>query len=235
MVVDDKEKFIYFLLSDSSIHSVNIQGSGYLPIQRHNATNLESIHLIPKTESNHINLMAISNKGDRLYFSCKDKKIDLVYTRPSPPLPGSLLFNDLTKETSELSFYNHGVFAAVLGKSKRTYLVMTNANSIRDADSTPVSSIINEKVLLLITSCRFSWKMYIANLSTKKYGQLSKTIQRMHYPTIISRKLQNHQKAQHVSSQHSQLLASHITLSNDLLIIYQKLYLPLIQMIFYLS
>lgn len=137
--MDDDQEFLYYLLSDSSIHSVEIGGSVYLPNQRYNGVHLESLHLIPKTESTKVNLMAISNKGDRLYFSCKDKKIDLIYTRASPPLPGSLLFNDLTKETCDLSFYNHGVFAAVLGKSKRSYLVMTNANSIPDVNGTPVS------------------------------------------------------------------------------------------------
>lgn len=139
MVVDNDEKFLFLLLSDSSIHSVNIQGSSYLPIQRYNAANLESIHLISKTESKQISLMAVSSKGERLYFSCKDKTIDLIYTRSSPPLPGSLLFNNLTNELCELSYYNHGVLAAVLVKSEKKYLLFTTANSIRDGNSNPVS------------------------------------------------------------------------------------------------
>ncbi|KAI7879864.1 Nup133 N terminal like-domain-containing protein, partial [Mucor mucedo] len=148
LVVDNDQEFLYYLLNDSSIHSVDIGGSVYLPNQRFNGAQLESLHLIPKSESTKVNLMAISNKGERLYFSCKDKKIDLIYTRTSPPLPGSLLFNDLTKETCDLSFYNHGVFAAVLGKSKRSYLVMTNANSIPDENGLPlmVEDVYNESV-----------------------------------------------------------------------------------------
>ncbi|KAI8054730.1 Nup133 N terminal like-domain-containing protein [Thamnidium elegans] len=148
MVVDNDEKFLFLLLSDSSIHSVNIQGSSYLPIQRYNATNLESIHLISKTESKQINLMAVSSKGERLYFSCKNKTIDLIYTRSYPPLPGSLLFNNLTNELCELSYYNHGVFAAVLVKSEKKYLLFTTANSIRDGNSNPtlVEDVYNELI-----------------------------------------------------------------------------------------
>jgi hypothetical protein len=144
MVVDDKEKLLYILLSDSSIHSINIQGSHYSPIQRYNSSDLESIHLIPSTESKHINLMAVTNKGDRFYFACKNKSIDLIHTRPAPPLPGSLLFNQFTKETCDLSFYNHGVFSAILSKSDRKHLVFTSSNLIRDLDLKLVSLFIIE-------------------------------------------------------------------------------------------
>lgn len=173
MVVDNKQEFLYYLLTDSSIHSVDIQGSVYLPNERYMGTQLESLHLIPRTESTKVNLMAISNKGERLYFVCKDKKIELVYTRSAPPLPGSLLFNELTNQTCNLSFYNHGVFAAVLNKSKKAYLVMTNANSIQDKDETPVSFFFflsDTTFLYLYINVRFSWKMYTTNFWIKKFG-----------------------------------------------------------------
>lgn len=139
MAMDKENELLFMLLKDSSIHSVNIQGSQYLPIQRAHATNLESIHYISPLESNVINLMAVSNKGDRLYYSAKGNNIDLIHTRSAPPLPGSLLFNSLTNETSDLSMYNFGIFATILSKSEKKYLVFTSANSIEDSASNRVS------------------------------------------------------------------------------------------------
>jgi hypothetical protein len=139
MTIDKEKELLFLLLNDSSIHSVNIQGSQYLPIQRTFAQNLESIHHIPSHESKIINLMAVSNKGDRLYYSSKDKTIDLIHTSLAPPLPGSLIFNSLTTESSELSFYNYGIFAAILNKSEKRYLVFTSANSVDEAGSKRVS------------------------------------------------------------------------------------------------
>lgn len=152
MAMDKENELLFMLLKDSSIHSVNIQGSQYLPIQRAHATNLESIHYISPLESNVINLMAVSNKGDRLYYSAKGNNIDLIHTRSAPPLPGSLLFNSLTNETSDLSMYNFGIFATILSKSEKKYLVFTSANSIEDSASNRVlmedvySELLSEKV-----------------------------------------------------------------------------------------
>jgi hypothetical protein len=141
MAIDKDKDLLFLLLEDSSIHSVNIQGSQYLPIQRTFAQNLESIRYIPSHESKLINLMAVSNKGDRLYYSSKEKSIDLIHTSLAPPLPGSLLFNSLTKESVDLSFYNYGIFAAILSKSEKKFLVFTSANSVEEPESKRVSRI----------------------------------------------------------------------------------------------
>lgn len=145
MAMDKENEFLFILLKDSSIHSINIQGSQYLPVQRIYANNLESIHYISSQESNIINLMAVSNKGDRLYYSAKGKSIDLIHTRNAPPLPGSLLFNSLTNESSNLSMYNFGIFATILSKSEKKHLVFTSANSIEESESQRVSLIISQK------------------------------------------------------------------------------------------
>jgi hypothetical protein len=142
MVVDDFTKVLFILLKDSSIHTVDIAGSNYLPIARHehntaNGNTLESLHPVPEMESKQLNLIAVSNKGERLYFysDTKKKRVEHKYTIPPPPtLPGSLLFNNFAEQTCQKSFYDHGIFAAALSKSERKFLVLTGANLVKDTN-----------------------------------------------------------------------------------------------------
>lgn len=137
IVVDDHTKLLYILKADSSIHTVNIQ-TNYQPMAAYKydttqGTTLEFIHHVPSTESKEYNLMAVSNKGDHMYFHCQGAVIELKHTRPAPTsLPGSLLLNQFTQQTCDLSFYNDGIFAATLAKSERKYLVLTAGGLISD-------------------------------------------------------------------------------------------------------
>lgn len=139
IVLDDDAKLLYLLLEDASIHLVNIQGSQYLPLSRYRGSKLESIHLIPSSESKQLDLMAVANNGDRLYFVYQQPDIVYKYKRSAPPLPGSILFNKLSNEKTELSFYRLGVFIASLCKSDSKYLVLISANAIETSESQHVS------------------------------------------------------------------------------------------------
>lgn len=139
-VLDDAAKYLFLLLSDSSICAVNIQGDQYLPYQRYTEKkyHLESIHLVSSGKDKS-KLMAISNHGDRLFYVFEEPAITFQYSRPAPPISGSLLFNRLSQESVDMSFYRHqGVVANVLGKSERSYLVFTAADIIAKADGTHV-------------------------------------------------------------------------------------------------
>jgi hypothetical protein len=177
MVLDDEAKLLYMLLEDASIHLVNVQGSQYLPLSRYKGTKLASIHLIPSSESKQLNLMAVAHNGDRLYFTYQKPNIIYKYTLPAPPLPGHLMFNQLTSEKSELSFYQPGVFITSLCKSEVRYIVFTSANAIETSESQHVS-LSTEKILLMNSDSFFLsrclLKMYIMNYSRKKFGLLWK-------------------------------------------------------------
>ncbi|RCH91051.1 hypothetical protein CU098_004065, partial [Rhizopus stolonifer] len=114
---------LFVLQSDSSIHAVNIKGTLYSPVHRFEGSNLASIHVVPPTESSIVRIMAVSEKGDRHYLKYQYPEFTLYHTRSAPSLAGSLLFNGLMKEETEVSFYQQGVFGAVLSKSEKQFLI----------------------------------------------------------------------------------------------------------------
>lgn len=136
LVLDDADNLLYMLLSDSSIHVAAIEGIRYAPLQRYMGENLESIHLVQDTKKPSI--MAVAKNGDRLFFQNEYPDIKLIFTRSAPPLPGSILFNNLTDQHADLSFYQQGIFASVLSKSEKHYLVLTNISFASVVDSNPV-------------------------------------------------------------------------------------------------
>ncbi|KAI8371920.1 Nup133 N terminal like-domain-containing protein [Blakeslea trispora] len=125
-----KNDILYVLQDDSTIHAVNIKGSLYAPMQRYSGSDLASIHTVPNTESTRLHLMAVSEKGDRLYFRYQHPDFILVHTRPAPPLPGSYLFNALSQEQAKTAFYQQGTFSAVLSKAGKEFLVWICSDAI---------------------------------------------------------------------------------------------------------
>lgn len=74
MLVCNRTDSLVLLLEDSTIHTANISNDYYLPVARYDhdieksGNPLQSIHPVPELESAEVNFMAVSNKGDRLYF-----------------------------------------------------------------------------------------------------------------------------------------------------------------------
>ncbi|KAL9555419.1 hypothetical protein MBANPS3_002359 [Mucor bainieri] len=136
LVLDEASELLYMLLSDSSIHVAQVRGTTYSLLKRYESQNLESIHLVHDTKKPC--LMAVASNGDRLFLQNENLDIQLIFTRPAPPLPGSLLFNDLTDQHADLSYYRQGVFAAVLAKSEKSYFVLTSTSVASVNESKPV-------------------------------------------------------------------------------------------------
>ncbi|KAL7335024.1 hypothetical protein PS15p_200566 [Mucor circinelloides] len=136
LVLDEAGELLYMLLSDSSIHVAQIRGTTYSLLKRYESQNLESIQLVQDTKKPC--LMAVAKNGDRMFLQSENLDIQLVFTRPAPPLPGSILFNGLTDQHAYLSFYRQGIFASVLSKSERKYFVLTSTSFASIKDSKPV-------------------------------------------------------------------------------------------------
>ncbi|KAI8643851.1 hypothetical protein BD408DRAFT_442321 [Parasitella parasitica] len=136
LALDEAEDLLYVLLSDSSIHVASIGGVRYVPLQRYMGRDLESICLVQDTKKP--SLMAVAKNGDRLYFQYEYPNIKLKFTRSAPPLPGSILFNDLTDQHANLSFYQQGIFASIFSKSEKHYLVLTGTNFASVEETKPV-------------------------------------------------------------------------------------------------
>ncbi|KAI7903615.1 Nup133 N terminal like-domain-containing protein [Cokeromyces recurvatus] len=133
--VDNQEKVLYLLLSDSSIHVINIRGNQYLPQERYIGKQLSTIHLVSAPHLKKTKLMAVANNGDRLFFACDFPTITLKYTCTAPPLPGSLIFNKMANEQVEFTFYREGIFAAILCKSETTYFILTGSSILKTSDN----------------------------------------------------------------------------------------------------
>ncbi|KAK4510896.1 uncharacterized protein ATC70_000005 [Mucor velutinosus] len=136
LVLDEAGELLYMLLSDSSIHVAQIRGTTYSLLKRYESQHLESIHLVQDTKKPC--LMAVANNGDRLFLQNESLDIQLIFTRPAPPLPGSILFNNLTDQHADLAYYQQGVFATVLAKSEKKYFVLTNTSVASVKESKPV-------------------------------------------------------------------------------------------------
>jgi hypothetical protein len=141
IIVCERTKSLILLLKTSSIHIVDIEGNNYLSVARYdydteeNGNTLQSLHPVTDVESNEVNFMAVSNKGDRLYFKndMAAKTVELKHTiAPPSTLPGALFFNNFTEQSCDKSFYDHGVFVTALSKSERKHLVLSIATLVKD-------------------------------------------------------------------------------------------------------
>ncbi|KAI8994780.1 Nup133 N terminal like-domain-containing protein [Pilobolus umbonatus] len=130
MLLDNPQKILYILYDDSSIQSINVQGTQFVLNYQYKGTHLDSIHLIPPTELSNINFMAVTSSGNRRFFNSTRQSMTLIHTRIAPPLPGHLLFNNLTEESVDLSFYSYNIYAAVLSKSNKKYFIMLSTDHI---------------------------------------------------------------------------------------------------------
>ncbi|KAI9484117.1 MAG: Nup133 N terminal like-domain-containing protein [Benjaminiella poitrasii] len=164
--VNNQEKILYLLLSDSSIHVVNICGDQYLSQERYVGKQLATIHLISLPHLKETRLMAVADNGDRFFFTCSSPNITLEYTCTSPPLPGSLIFNKMTNEQTELAFYNNGVFAAILCKSESKYFILTGSNVTKTSEN---NHVIFEDVYYEILDEKI-WSITEANQSPSKFS-----------------------------------------------------------------
>ncbi|GAN06654.1 hypothetical protein MAM1_0131c06141 [Mucor ambiguus] len=136
LVLDEAEELLYMLLSDSSIHVAQIRGTTYSLLKRYESQHLESILLVQDAKKPC--LMAVAGNGDRLFLQNENLDIQLIFTRPAPPLPGSILFNNLTDQHADLCYYQQGLFAAVLAKSEKKYFVLTSTSVASVKESKPV-------------------------------------------------------------------------------------------------
>ncbi|KAL0136245.1 hypothetical protein V8B55DRAFT_1537705 [Mucor lusitanicus] len=136
LVLDEAGELLYMLLSDSSIHVAQIRGTTYSLLNRYESQHLESIHLVQDTKKPC--LMAVANNGDRLFLQNENLDIQLIFTRPAPPLPESILSNNSTDQHADLCYYQQGIFAAVLAKSEKQYFVLTNTSVAFVKESKPV-------------------------------------------------------------------------------------------------
>lgn len=206
LVLDEANNLLYMLLSDSSIHVAKINGICYTPLQRYMGENLESIHLVQDTKRPSI--MAVAKNGDRLFFQNEFPDIKLKFTRSAPPLPGSLLFNNLTEQHADLSFYNQGIFASVLSKAEKRYFVLTGTSFASLVDSKPVlledlyCEQLDCKVWSIMeqakTESRFSLKTTSNSLDTPNRGILALTnrgvicYSKQHITEYLESALQSH-------------------------------------------
>ncbi|PHZ17198.1 uncharacterized protein RHIMIDRAFT_232630 [Rhizopus microsporus ATCC 52813] len=138
IALNNEEKILYILLKDSTIQAVDIQGNNFVYGHKFKATMVEDIQLVPTSESRIIDLIAIDGKGNRYYLSNKAGGIGIVHERLAPPILGSLLFNQFTNETLQHSFYDSGVFAAIVSKSSDNYLLLTRTALTRVVQAQPV-------------------------------------------------------------------------------------------------
>ncbi|CEP14001.1 hypothetical protein [Parasitella parasitica] len=136
LALDEAESFLYMLLSDSSIHVASIGGACYVPLQRYIGHDLETICLVQDTKKP--SLMAVAKNGDRLFFQNEYPDLKLKFTRTAPSLPGSILFNDLTDQHADISFYQQGIFASILSKSEKHYLVLSSTSFASSVETKPV-------------------------------------------------------------------------------------------------
>ncbi|CEJ01430.1 hypothetical protein RMCBS344292_15457 [Rhizopus microsporus] len=138
IALNNEEKILYILLKDSTIQAVDIQGNNFVYGHKFKATMVEDIQLVPTSESRIIDLIAIDGKGNRYYLSNKASGIGTVHERLAPPMLGSLLFNQFTNEALQHSFYDSGVFAAIVSKSSDNYLLLTRTALTKTAQTQPV-------------------------------------------------------------------------------------------------
>ena len=155
MILDNQHKILYLLCGDSTIQSINIQGSQFTMNCQYKGTSIESIHLIPPTEIKNVNFMAVSSRGHRQYFYCTRQSITLIHTRLPPALPGHLLFNHLTEERINTAYYNYGIFGAVLSKSDKKFFMLL---------STDLIHIPNEELVKIITYLWYNLNAHLISI-----------------------------------------------------------------------
>lgn len=123
VAVDINNALLYLLTDDSTIQVTTIAGKTYIANTKYKGKQLESLHFIPKFESDTICLMAVTNTAERLYFKNVGNVLETVHTEKAPTVHGALLFNHQTSERVDLTYYYQGVFAAILAKSEKSILV----------------------------------------------------------------------------------------------------------------
>ncbi|KAI8984107.1 hypothetical protein BDF20DRAFT_833639 [Mycotypha africana] len=131
IIVDKCHNLLYTLRSDSSINVADVSENGYRPLFTFTELPfLVSLHLVNNSTSNiKSTIVAVAQNGQRHYlqFSSHQNSMTHKFTLPSPPIPGSLLFNALTTERLEYCYIDNEqlVFGASLCKADKRYLVLT--------------------------------------------------------------------------------------------------------------
>ncbi|KAG0192464.1 hypothetical protein DFQ28_009075 [Apophysomyces sp. BC1034] len=183
IAVDHHWDFLYILTEDSAIEVIYlgdpqnafislskntdiVSAASLKCSQLHRLTDfaLQTLHVIPRSESRDINLFAVTSTGLRLYFNCHANELKLVHVRLPPPV-GNSWFE--TPRKMHMSYYNNGVFLTAERKHKTSDTVLITSQEFnKEKDDEGKSKISSAESSSIIDSDGKVW--VISEISTQR-------------------------------------------------------------------